>query len=83
MLDGAVHDTEAFVLPAVAVTAVGASGTVFGVTAVDADDAAESPTALLATTENVYAVPLVKPDTVTDVAPVVVAITPPGEDVTV
>jgi hypothetical protein len=39
-----------------------------GVTAADGDDAGPVPTALVAVTVNVYAVPLVSPDTVTDVA---------------
>ena len=51
-------------LPAVAVTAVGAPGTVNGVTAALADDAREVPATLVAVTVNVYAVPLVRPVTV-------------------
>ena len=53
---GAVQETEAEALPAVAVTAVGAPGTVagaFGVTLLDGAEAALLPTALLATTVNV------------------------------
>ena len=38
---------------------------------------------MVAVTVNVYAVPLVRPGTVTDVAPVVVAVKPPGDAVTV
>lgn len=83
LLDGAVHDTLAWPSPAVPVTAVGAPGTVAGVTADDADDAVPVPAALVAVTVNVYAVPFVKPVTVAVVAPVVVAVNPPGEDVTV
>ena len=70
-------------LPAVAVTAVGAPGTVNGVTAALADDAREEPAALVAVTVNVYAVPLIRPVTVAVVAPVVVAVCPPGAAVTV
>ena len=51
-------------LPAVAVTAVGAPGTVNGVTAALADDAREVPATLVAVTVNVYAVPLTRPVTV-------------------
>jgi hypothetical protein len=61
---------------------VGAPGTVLGVTAADGDEATEFPAALVATTEKVYAVPLVKPVTTRgELAPV--AVKPPGEDVTV
>ena len=58
---GAVHVTVAEALPAVAVTPVGVAGTVAGVTAVEAADAAPLPTAFVAVTRNVYAVPFVKP----------------------
>jgi hypothetical protein len=54
-----------------------------GVTAFDAADAGPTPTALVAVTVNVYAVPLVKPGTITFVAPLVDAVAPPGEAVTV
>jgi hypothetical protein len=83
LLAGAVHDTPAWALPAVPPTPVGAPGTVRGVTAALAADAAEVPAALVAVTVNVYAVPLVRPVTVADVAPVVVAVAPPGAAVTV
>jgi hypothetical protein len=53
-----------------------------GVTAVEASDATETPLVLVAVTVKVYAVPLVSPVTVAWVAPVVVAIWPPGEAVT-
>src|SRR4051812_49828747 len=43
---------------------VGAPGTVAGVTLFEADDAAPVPTALVAVTVNVYAVPFVRPATV-------------------
>jgi hypothetical protein len=64
LLEGATHETRAWVLPAVAVTAVGAPGTVNGVTAALADDAREVPATLVAVTVNVYAVPLTRPVTV-------------------
>jgi hypothetical protein len=70
-------------LPDVAVTAVGVPGTVAGVTAVEAADAGPVPTLLVAVTVNVYAVPLVNPVTVAVSAPVVVAVRPPGLEVTV
>ena len=54
-----------------------------GVTAEVADDASESPTALVAFTVKVYDVPLVKPPTVQVSAAVVVQVNPPGEAVTV
>jgi len=54
-----------------------------GVTALDALDAIDVPDAFVAVTVNVYAVPLVNPDTVAVVAPVVVAVNEPGAEVTV
>src|SRR5450756_1169146 len=82
---GAVHDTIACILPGVAATAVGASGGVEknGVTAALANDSSEVPTALVAVTVNVYAVPLTRPVTVAVVAPVVLTVAPSGEAVTV
>ncbi len=53
LLEEAVKDTVADPLPATAETLIGASGTVFGVTAVDALEATELPTAFVATTVNV------------------------------
>ena len=50
---GAVHVIVAFVLPPVATTEVGAPDTVAGVTGLDAVDAVESPTPLVAMTVNV------------------------------
>jgi hypothetical protein len=82
-LPGAVHETSAEPSPATADTPVGASGATAGVTGVDADEAGPSPFSLVATTVNVYAVPLVSPDTVHEVAPEVVQVKPPGLDVTV
>ena len=56
--------------------------TVAGVTEFDAADATDSPTAFVAVTLNVYAVPLVKPVTVNEVLlPVPVAVRDPGVDV--
>ena len=55
-LSGAVQETEAEASPAVAVTPVGAPGTVagaFGVTLFDGAEAALLPTALVATTVKV------------------------------
>ena len=50
----------------------------------DAAEAALLPTALVATTVNVYAVPLVSPVTIAvSVLPPTVAVLPPGDDVTV
>jgi hypothetical protein len=50
---GAVKLTAAWVLPATAVTLVGApGGTVVGITPIEATDAEELPTAFLANTKN-------------------------------
>ena len=82
LLAGAVKATLAEALPAVATGEVGAPGTVAGVTAADAADAAPGPTAFVAVTVKVYAVPLVRPPTlIGDAAPVPVR--PPGLEVTV
>lgn len=52
-------------------------------TAADAADAADEPTALVATTVNVYAVPFVSPGTTAEVAPApAVTVAPPGAAVT-
>jgi hypothetical protein len=82
--EGAVKLTVAWVLPATAVTLVGAPGTVgaAGVTEVEADETTELPFAFVATTVKVYAVPFVNPVTVIGV-PVPVPVKPPGEEVTV
>ena len=83
LLAGAAHDTtdDAFAAP-VALTAVGAPGTVDGVTAADADEAEPVPLAFVAVTVNVYEVPFVNPATVHEVV-AVVHVNEPGEDVTV
>lgn len=81
---GAVKLTVALALPADAVTPIGAPGAVNvpGVTLFEIDDRGPVPTALVAVTLNVYAVPLVNPVTIIGlVAPVAVLL--PGLDVTV
>jgi hypothetical protein len=80
---GAVHDTTAREFPGVAVTADGAPGTVLGVVAALASDSGEVPIALVAFTVNVYAVPLARPVIVAVLTPFVLAVTPPGDAVTV
>jgi hypothetical protein len=66
--DGAVQDTTAWVLPETPDTAVGAPGTVAGVTA---DETAElQPTLFVALTVNVYEAPFVSPVTVHEVVEV-------------
>ena len=81
-LVGGVKLTVASPLPATADTPVGAPGTVLGVTAVEALDAADVPAAFVAVTVNVYAVPFARPvTTIGLLAPV--AVMPPGLDVTV
>jgi sulfur carrier protein ThiS len=67
---------------AVPETPVGAPGTVLGVTLADALEATEFPAAFVALTVNVYAVPLVKPETVQEVD-AVVQVNDPGDEVTV
>jgi hypothetical protein len=59
--------TVACALPAVAVPIVGALGTVAGITPFDAAEAGPVPTALVAVTVKVYAVPLASPLTVIEV----------------
>ncbi len=82
-LDGAVHDTTDWVLAApVALTAVGAPGTVEGTTAADALEAAPVPDTFVAVTLNVYEVPFVRPVTVHDVV-AVEHVNEPGVEVTV
>lgn len=67
-----------------AVTPVGAPGIAAGVTLLDATEAVEVATELVAVTVKVYTVPLVSPVTVAEVAdPEAVAVLPPGEEVTV
>jgi hypothetical protein len=59
------------------------SGGAAGVTELDGADGAESPAAVVATTVNVYEVPLVRPVTLHVSAPVVMHVRVPGDDVTV
>ena len=76
--EGALQDTTAEASPAVAETPPGAAGAVagaLGVTDADAADAGPVPTAFVAVTVNVYAVPLLRPVTVVAV--------PGGDPVTV
>ena len=79
---GAEKVTTASPLPRVAVPMVGAPGVVAGVAALLALDALPVPTSFVAVTLNVYAVPLVRPVTVSgELAPL--AVNPPGLEVTV
>ena len=64
VLDGALKVIVACVLVATAVTAVGAPGTVAGVTELLVADGVLVPTAFAAVTVKVYVVPLAKPVTV-------------------
>ncbi len=79
---GALKLTIACPLPASAITSVGASGTVLGVTLFDAAEVLPLPAAFVAKTSNVYAVPFVNPLTVIGLS-VPDAVIPPGLDVTV
>jgi hypothetical protein len=63
-LFGAAKVTVAWALPKVATALVGAPGTVAGVTDALGAEALPGPTPFVATTVNVYAVPLVSPTTV-------------------
>ena len=85
LVTGAKKLTLAVVLPGVAVTAVGAPGTVAGVTLFEAVEAAPEPAAFVATTVNVYAVPFVSPVIVcvVEVVPALLSTPPAGFDVTV
>jgi hypothetical protein len=84
-LTGGVKLTLACALPGVAVAAVGAPGTVLGVTLLDALEGALDPAAFVAMTVKVYAVPLVRPVTVCDseVVPALVSTPPAGLETTV
>ena len=76
--------TLACALPAVAVPMLGAPGTVAGVTLFEAAEAAPVPTALVAVTVKVYAVPLERPVTVMDVQGAVqLPVMPLGDEVAV
>ena len=82
LLLGALNVTVASPFPRVAVPMVGASGVVAGVTLFEADEADPVPTAFVAVTVNVYAVPLVRPITVIGDEPPA-PVNPPGLEVTV
>ena len=81
-LSGVDHVTTT--APAVATSPMlsGTLGTSAGVVASEAAEGELGPLALIATTENVYATPLVKPSTVQNVAPLVEQVAPPGLAVT-
>ena len=67
-----------------AVTVVGALAADCGVTDEEDDEATESPISLVATTVNVYGVPLVRPVTTQEEAlAAALHVNPPGEDTTV
>ena len=70
--------------PAVAVIVDGGVAGACGVTADVAEEATELPISFVATTVNVYAVPLVKPETThEDAFAAAVHVNPPGDEVTV
>jgi len=79
---GAVQLTTEEELPIVAVTPVGAPGAAAVLRLSVAIDGDESPFAFVATTTNLYEVPLVSPETVQEVD-VVVQVRRPGKEVTV
>ena len=80
---GAVHETtEEPLALEVAVTLVGAPGTVAGISTAESVDAELVPAALVAVTVNVKAVPLVRPETV-QLRVVDVQVRPPGLEVAV
>lgn len=76
------HETVACAFPAIAATLEGTLGPAAGITAAEAAEAAELPTVFVATTRNVYDVPLVSPVTV-QLTPEVEHVRLPGVDVTV
>jgi hypothetical protein len=82
LLAGGVNEIVTCPFPATALTLVGASGMVVGVTAELATELVLVPAALLAVTVNVYAVPFVSPVTVIGEPPPV-ALKPPTFEVTV
>jgi hypothetical protein len=79
---GAVHATTAETSLGIANTSVGVPGAVGVVTEFDESEDGLVPMEFVAVTVKVYAVPFVRPVTVTEV-PVVVAVTPPGLEVIV
>ncbi len=68
MLSGAIHVTARLVLLLKATTDVGLPGTVPAVTSAELADGRLMPTAFLAMTLITYAMPLVRPVTMTEVA---------------
>jgi hypothetical protein len=74
---GALQLTDAEAFPAVAVTLVGAPGTVTGTTALDGLDGGELPLALVAIAVKVKVSTLFRPVIVHEVAVVVVQVSPP------
>ncbi len=82
---GAVQLSVACPLPAEAETFVGALGGPIGVTAFEGVDAGPVPAPFVAVTVKVYEVPFMSPVTVAVVVVplAVVAVTPPGAEVTV
>lgn len=79
---GATQETCALRLPPDADEEVGASGTVAGVAVALTVEDSESPTEFVAITRKVYAVPFVKPSTVTGEDELVLVIAP-GSAITV
>jgi hypothetical protein len=82
VLAGALNETVAWPFPATALTPVGEPGTVAGVTEFVALEAVLVPTAFVAVTVKVYAVPFESPVIVSGEEPPV-AVNPPVLDVTV
>ncbi len=81
---GGVSETVADPFPIVAVTPVGTPGLPAGLTDAEEAELELLPVALLATVENEYEVPLVRPVIVHEVAgEITVHVAPPGEAVTV
>ena len=79
---GGVKLTVALALPLTAVTAVGAPGTVAGITVFDGNDGALVPDEFSTVTVNEYDVPFTSPVTVSGLA-APVTVLPPGLDVMV
>ena len=82
LLAGDAHATFAERTAAVALTEVGGSGVVAGVTTSEAMLCGESPALFVATTVNVYAVPFVRPVQFA-LTPVTTHDAPKGDDATV
>ena len=82
LFDGAVQETVTELSPNTPVTSVGTPGTVAGTTAPDDGDADPEPSRFVATTVNVYDVPLRSP-TMVHVVVIEVQVAEPGDEVTV